>query len=218
MATTGFWPVKGSLKDLLNYAENPEKTMVKDELHSVLEYASNGEKTENRQYIAGINCSVQNAYNEMTAIKKRFGERGKNIAYHGYQSFEAGEVTPEQALQIGTETARRMWGDRYQVIVAVHCNTDNIHCHFVINSVSFKDGSKFKNKIADHKKLRQISDDICREHQLSVLDNAPFYGGEKDAYWIHHQGRKTHRDLLKAIPHNYCRAGVPRDFSSDCQK
>ncbi len=125
MATTGFWPVKGSLKDLLNYAENPEKTTVKDGLHSVLDYASNGEKTENRQYIAGINCSVQNAYNEMTAIKKRFGERGKNIAYHGYQSFEAGEITPEQALQIGTETARRMWGDRYQVIVAVHYGHQN---------------------------------------------------------------------------------------------
>lgn len=47
MATTDFWPVKGSLKDLLNYVENPQKTTVKDELHSVLEYASNGEKTEN---------------------------------------------------------------------------------------------------------------------------------------------------------------------------
>ncbi len=126
MATTGFWPVKGSLKDLLNYTENPEKTTVKDELHSVLEYASNGEKTENRQYIAGINCSVRNAYNEMIAIKKRFGERGKNIAYHGYQSFEAGEVTSELALEIGTETARRMWGKNYQVIIALHMNTDNL--------------------------------------------------------------------------------------------
>ena len=84
--------------------------------------------------------------------------KGKVVAYHGIQSFKANEVTPEKAFEIGKETARKMWGDRDQVLVTVHLNTDNVHCHFVVNSCSFKDGSKFKNKIGDHLELRKVSD------------------------------------------------------------
>lgn len=68
---------------------------------------------------------------------------------------------------------------RYQVLVTVHLNTENVHCHFVVNSVSFKDGTKFQNKIGDHKELRRVSDEICREQGLSVLENSSFYGGHK---------------------------------------
>ena len=90
-----------------------------------------------------------------------------------------------------------MWGDKYQVLVTVHLNTDNLHCHFVVNAVSFVDGKKFRNKIGDHKELRKISDRICKEHEKSVLENSSFYGGEKKSYWIHQQSKKTHRDQLK---------------------
>lgn len=91
-----------------------------------------------------------------------------------------------------------MWGDRYQVLVTVHLNTDNVHCHFVVNPVSFKDGAKFKNKIGDHKELRKISDEICREHELSVLENSDFYSkGKKKEYWVHKAGKQTHRDMLR---------------------
>lgn len=91
-----------------------------------------------------------------------------------------------------------MWGDRYQVLVTVHLNTDNVHCHFVVNPVSFRDGSKFKNKISDHKELRKISDEICREHELSVLENSEFYSkGKKKEYWVHKAGKQTHRDMLR---------------------
>lgn len=86
-----------------------------------------------------------------------------------------------------------MWGDRYQVLVTVHLNTDNVHCHFVVNPVSFKDGAKFKNEIGDHKELRKISDEICREHELSVLENSDFYSkGKKKEYWVHKAGKKNH--------------------------
>ena len=67
--------------------------------------------------------------------------------------------SPEQAFEIGKATARRMWCDKYQVLVTVHLNTDNVHCHFVVNPVSFKDGTKFQNKIGDHKELRRGRDD-----------------------------------------------------------
>ena len=74
-------------------------------------------------YVSGINCSKHRAYEEMCAVKRKFHESGKVIAYHGYQSFEAGEVTPEEAHKIGKETARRMWGDRFQVLVTTHLKT-----------------------------------------------------------------------------------------------
>ena len=183
MAVTGFWPVYRNLKATLDYADNPDKTTapeyLDEDLYAALRYAENDDKTDRKMFVGGINCSAQNAYAEMIAVQRRFGLRGKVVGYHGIQSFREGEVTPEQAFAIGNETARRMWGDRYQVLVTVHLNTDNVHCHFVVNPVSFRDGSKFKNKIGDHKELRKISDDICREHELSVLENSEFYSKGK---------------------------------------
>ena len=147
MATTGFWPVRGYLKKVLEYADNPDKTTEKkfldDDLYAALRYTENDGKTDERKHVSGINCSAAFAYEEMMAVKRRFGERGKVIAYHGYQSFKADELTPEQAHEIGLETARRMWGKDFQVLVTTHLNTDNLHNHFVVNSVSFRDGHKF---------------------------------------------------------------------------
>ena len=95
------------------------------------------------------------------------------------------------------ETAQRMWGDEYEIVVTTHLNTDNLHNHMVVNSVSFKTGRKFENHISDHYKLREISDQICRERGKSVLENSNFYGGEKGAFWVHKSGGLTHRDILK---------------------
>ncbi len=64
--------------------------------------------------------------------------------------------------------------------------------------MSFKTGRKYTNKISEHIRLREISDEICREHKLSVLENAPFYSGDKGAYWPHKDGKMTRRDLVKA--------------------
>ena len=191
-----------NLKATLDYADNPDKTTapeyLDEDLYAALRYAENDDKTDCKMFVGGINCSAQNAYAEMIAVQRRFGLRGKVVGYHGIQSFREGEVTPEQAFEIGKATARRMWGDKYQVLVTVHLNTDNIHCHFVVNPVSFKDGSKFQNKIGDHKELRKVSDQICREHGLSVLENSKFYSkSKKKEYWVHKAGKRTHRDMLR---------------------
>ena len=200
MATTGFWPVKGRLKEVIDYANNPDKTTAKEyldeDLYAAIRYVENDDKTDQTMFVSGINCSKHNAYNEMIAVKRRFGERGKNIAYHGYQSFAAGEVTPDEAHQIGLETARQMWGARYQVVVTTHLNTDNIHNHFVINSVSYVDGKKFRNGIGDRLELRKISDAICAARNKSVLKSHKFYSNKKE-YWINKSGKLTHRDILR---------------------
>ena len=200
MATTGFWPVKGRLKEVIDYANNPNKTTAKEyldeDLYAAIRYVENDNKTDHTAFVTGINCSKHNAYHEMVAVKRRFGERGKNIAYHGYQSFAEGEVTPEEAHQIGVETARKMWGAKYQVVVTTHLNTDNIHNHFVINSVSFTDGKKFRNSIGDRLELRKISDAICAERSKSVIESHKFYSNKK-AYWTQKAGHVTHREMLR---------------------
>lgn len=202
MATTGFWPVKDSLKEVIDYAENPDKTIdkkyVDSDLYAALQYVANDKKTDKRMYVSGINCNTKRAYERMTATKKRFGKTGGNVAYHGYQSFQTGEATHEEAHKIGLETARRMWGNEYEIVVTTHLNTDNVHNHFVVNSVSFKTGRKFENHISDHYRLREISDAVCLEYGKSVLKEADFYGGAKKEYWIKQSGGLSHRELLKA--------------------
>lgn len=201
MATTGFWPVKGSLKDVVNYADNPDKTTnpkyLDKDLANALKYVENDSKTDMKMFVSGINCPTVRAYEQMMATKRRYGKLGGNVAYHGYQSFRSGEVTPEEAHKIGIETAKRMWGENYEIVVTTHLNTENIHNHFVVNSVSFKAGRKFENHISDHIRLREISDVVCKEFNKSVIENAKFYNSDKKSYWIHKQGKKTHRDILR---------------------
>ena len=201
MATTGFWPVKGQLKEVIEYARNPDKTTeqkyLDDDLYQALRYAENDSKTDRRMYVSAINCPKQRAYESMMATKRRFGKLGGNVAYHGYQSFAEGEVTPVEAHSIGVETAIRMWGEDFEVVVTTHLNTENLHNHFVVNSVSFRTGRKFENHVSDHFRLREISDEICYERGKSVLEDAHFYGGEKEAYWARKSGKLTHREILR---------------------
>ena len=200
MATTGFWPVKGGLKKVLDYADNPKKTALSSpdtDLVRALEYTADREKTGQLLFVHGINTLPENAYEDMMATKRRFGKLSGNVAYHGYQSFQVGEVTPEESHEIGLETARRMWGRDYEVLVTTHLNTDNLHNHFVVNSVSFRDGKKFQNKKSDHIRLREISDEICASRQKSVLRNTSLYGGKNKAYRAEKSGQPTHREILK---------------------
>lgn len=201
MATTGFWPVKNRLKEVIDYARNPDKTTDKkyldEDLYNALRYVENDDKIDKRMYVSGINCPTKRAYEYMLATKQRYGKLGGNVAYHGYQSFKSGEVTPEEAHAIGLETAKRMWGKGYEVVVTTHLNTDNLHNHIVVNSVSFRTGRKFENHISDHYKLREISDAVCLEQGKSVLPPSKFTGNRKKDYWIHKSGGLTHRDILK---------------------
>ena len=89
-----------------------------------------------------------------------------------------------------------MWGAKYQVVVTTHLNTDNIRNHFVINSVSFVDGRKFRNGIGDRLELRKISDTICAARNKSVIQSHKFYSNKKE-YWIRNSGKLTHRDILR---------------------
>ena len=147
----------------------------KSRLDRLIDYAINGEKTENKLYVSGINCMPDTAFYEMDNTKKQFFKTGGIECYHGYQSFAEGEVTAEQAHEIGVKLAEEIWGDRFQVIVSTHLNTDNIHNHFVLNSVSFIDGKRFCNTRNDYAIMRNTSDKLCEEYGLSVLKQEDKY-------------------------------------------
>ena len=103
----------------------------------------------------------------MRAVQQRFG---KTDGVHAYQSFREGEVTPEQCHEIGAALACKVWGKRFQVLVATHMNTDNLHNHFVINSVSYVDGKKYEQRRSQYAEFRAASDKLCREYGLSVVE------------------------------------------------
>ena len=174
MAVTSIWPIKGRVDNVIKYAMNPEKTTADlSELHAidgVVEYASNELKTEKRMFVTCIGCtSEETAAQEFMETKRLYGKFGGRVCYHGYQSFAADEVDAKTAHEIGVELANNLWGDRFQVVVATHLNTGHYHNHFVINSVSDRDGYKFYNSPADYQAMKEESDRLCREHGLSVI-------------------------------------------------
>lgn len=222
MATTSIWRVKGWLGKVVVYVENPDKTtnpkfytdedMTEQdgqELSDVIRYAVNSRKTQKadnedctvvHRFVSGINCSPSTARDEMLAVKKRFGKENGTVAYHGYQSFAPGEATPEMAHEIGMKLAARLWGDRYQVIVATHLDKENhLHNHFVLNTVSFVDGIKYHRTKKDYHDMQTVSDELCREYRLSVIEN-PQYGKSKQyGEWrAEQEQRPTWRGLIRA--------------------
>ena len=192
MAVTKLWKVSVRLGQVLDYTTNPEKTANPEysaedyqALKDVLAYAKDEEKTEHEFFCDGINCNVAMARDQFITVKEQFGKTDGIQAYHGYLSFKENEVTPEQAQQIGMEFARKMWGKRFQVVVTTHLNTKHLHCHFVINSVSFADGKRLKDKEKSWYYFRHIADEICLEHKLSIVEKpelhrSPAYLTKKD--------------------------------------
>ena len=115
------------------------------------------------------------ALQEMRNTKKQFFKATGIQCFHGVQSFVKGEITPEQAHEIGIKLAEELWGDKFQVVVSTHLNTDNLHNHFVLNSVSFLDGKRFCNTKKDYSTMRKASDKLCEEYGLSVLKQEEKY-------------------------------------------
>ena len=200
MAVTSIWAVHRSIKDALDYAANPEKTENPNEedLRRLMDYAENPDKTEQRYLISGVNCLPELAYERMMETKRRYGKYGGIVAYHGYMSFKPGEVTPEQCHALGVELAKRLWGDKYEVLVASHRDHQHLHNHFILNSVSFKDGEKFHCPPYYHDTvMAPESDKLCLENNLSIVQNPQRKRAPYVAYMAEKKGKPSHRTLLK---------------------
>ncbi len=221
MATTSIWAVKGWLGQVVIYAENPEKTanpdfyqkggMTETEaqgLVDVIDYAVQSRKTVlaaeraeiRRHFVTSINCMTETARDEMMATKKHFGKTEGVVAYHGYQSFAPGEVTPETAHEIGVKLARKLWGNKYQVLVTTHLDKANhLHNHFVLNNVAMDDGRKYYRSERDYWLMQRESDALCREYGLSVIEEPKRGQSKHYGEWqAERDGRQTWRGIVKS--------------------
>ena len=199
MATTKLWHIQGRLKDLVDYVENPEKTVKPglQDFFNVFSYTQNPNKTAGGQFVTAINCQKDIALQQMILTKQRYGKEDGYIAWHGYQSFKPGEVTPEQCHALGVELARQMWGDRFQIIVTTHLDKKHLHNHFCINSVSFKDGGKYNFSKKELKRLRDASDRLCWEHGLSVAAH-PNKAPSRQVWLDEQAGKPTRYNIYRA--------------------
>ena len=212
LATTKIWPVRDSLRRVVDYAANPDKTEYSG-LAQALHYAENDSKTtlqETAQLVSGIHCRPATAWAEMRAVQEQFGKTEGVVAMHAYQSFKPGEVTPEQCHAIGVELARRVWGGRFQVLVATHLNTGCLHNHFVINAVSYVDGKKYEQRRDQYREMRRVSDQLCREHALSVIQQP---GGKKPRLLYEGEGQTRYEAMRRAIRKALAQTSTERDFA-----
>lgn len=177
MATTAIWDVRDNLSRVIDYTSNPNKTEKQTDadyqfngLSQVISYTTHDLKTEKQLYVTGINCSLETVKRDMITTKKQYQKENGILAYHAYQSFAKGETDAETAHQIGIELANTLWGNRFEVLISTHLDKDHYHNHFVINSVSFKDGLRYYDNKESYKKMRNISDLLCKKYHLSVIE------------------------------------------------
>lgn len=197
MAYDKIIPVKARLDHCVAYVLNPEKTGLAD----ALVYIENSEKTAlpdgSAQLTTAINCQLDTALRDMLRTKHRWGKENGVQGYHLIHSYAPGEVTPAEAHSMGVEMAKRLLGDKYEVIVATHLDHDHLHCHILFNSVCFMDGSKFRNTFQDYyRDIRGISNEVSRAHGFSVIE--PEGKGTAYAEWDAKQnGKATVRGLIR---------------------
>ena len=173
-------------------------------MKAVMRYCQREDKTTDPKtgvrYVTGLNCNGPNSFTEFLATKTAYNKLDGINFYQYVQSFSPREkVTYEQAHAIGLEFAAKAWPG-HEVQVTTHCDAEHIHSHFVINSVSFETGMKLRQTPTTLRQLRQVSDEICMEHKLTVL---PTYkrGGRKMSNREYRAARKGQSWKLRLMFH-----------------
>ena len=151
MATIKILSSKGSIKNIINYVLNKEKT--------------------NERIMAGKDCSVLNAAEEMDTTKNLFNKTDGITYHHIIQSFKPGEIDSEKAHKIGLELAEKQFKN-HEVLIATHKDKEHIHNHLVINSVSFKDGHKLISNKESLREIKSESNRICKREHLSTIEKS----------------------------------------------
>ena len=181
--------------------QNKGKTILKC-LAERTDYAMNGEKTANGELITSFECAPQTAASEF-AFSKRiyFQKTGREsehdiIAYQFRQSFKPGEVTAEEANRIGYEFAERFLKGRHAFIVCTHINRHHIHNHVIWNSTNLDCTRKFRNFWYSTNAVRKLSDIICIEHGLSVIEKPGRKGLSYDK-WLGNKAKPSNREIVR---------------------
>ena len=183
MAYTKILVIHNRLDKCVGYTQDPEKTS----LEAAIDYALDREKTEQTCFETAVNCDRESVYADMMDTKRRWGKaQRKRQGYHIIQSFAPGEVTPEEAHEIGMELAKEILGGKYEFVLTTHIDKNHVHNHLIFNAVSFQDHKHYHSNKRSYHFIRRTSDRICKEHGLSVI--VP--GWDKGKSYIEHQAEQ----------------------------
>ena len=177
-------------------------------------YADNPDKTNSYEFVKSYGCDYYTAANDFALTKQlyeqqtgRGGHNGDILAYHVRQSFKPGEITPEAALEVGCALMEKFTHGRHQFVVAVHTDKEHIHCHCIFSAVNMDCTGKFRNPMRSMKIVRQISDFLCAERGLSVVENPKqSRGSYRD--WQDKNEPQSNRDRLRDLIDNSISAGM----------
>ena len=183
------------------------------------DYAKNHEKTNNEELISAYECDPHTADTEFLFSKRQYstitGREQKRdvIAYQIRQSFKPGEVTPEQANEIGYELAQRFLKGKHAFIVCTHVDKEHIHSHIIFNSTSLDCKHKFRDFLGSGRAVARLSDIICLEHGLSIIEHPKRYTHSTYDKWLGNNAKPSHREIIRAVVDEIL-AKKPADFEA----
>ena len=189
-------------------------------LKSRTDYAKNPDKTNRGELVNSYECSPLTADEEFMLSKRQYelatGRRQKNdvIAYQIRQSFKPGEIAAEEANKVGYELAMRFTKSKYAFIVATHTDREHIHNHIIYNSTALDGTRKFRDFFFSALAVQRLSDLICLEHQLSVIEIKPYRERQKRTLY---PPKESNRDRLCSVIDNIL-AEKPKDYEEFLQK
>ena len=143
---------------------------IKTTFKKAIDYICSGDKTDDEIYVTTHLCSRENAHKEFELTKKQFNSKTKTLAHHLIQSFVPEEVSFEEAHQVGIELCDKILEGRYEYVLATHIDKDHIHNHIIFNSIDVDEGKVYHSYYGSYMNIRNQSDRLCREHNLSVID------------------------------------------------
>ena len=189
-------------------------------LKSRTDYVQNPDKTEQGEWVSSYQCSPLTVDEEFMLSKRQYelvtGRKQKSdvIAYQIRQSFKPGEITAEEANRVGYELAMRFTKGKYAFIVATHTDREHIHNHIVYNSTALDGTRKFRDFLLSGLAVQRLSDLICLEHQLSVIEIKPYRERQKRTLY---PPKESNRDRLCGVIDNIL-AEKPKDYEDFLQK
>lgn len=180
------------------------------------EYVKNPDKTSEGKYISSYECDSKTVKSEFLLSKRQYthitGREQENnvIAYQIRQSFKPGEVTPELANKVGYELTMRFTKGNHAFIVATHVDKAHIHNHIIFNSTSLNCTKKFRDFLGSGKAVRRVSDIICLENGLSIIEN-PKQSSKHYGKWLGDKKVVSYSENLRCVIEEVLKSR-PKDF------
>ena len=185
MAVTKIKPIRGTVNKAIAYILDPQKT---DDAFYVSSYGCAASDAAAKEFEWTRNLAVQQGM-----------QMPKVLARHLIQSFDIGEVTPEEAHEVGKQLADEWLKGKYEYVIATHIDKGHCHNHIIFNAVNYVDFHAYRSNKRTYRELRQLSDEICKEHGLSVIPPSQNKGMDYKEYTEAKRGTSWKQKLKQTI-------------------